>query len=260
MFIWRPNLLLLLVALFLISNCAPRYRKPAIDLNTVNIYNLTGMLEKNSERLHTLKGNARILVESPRMQYQGFSNILVKRPDSVFIKIKAFFGIDVGWFFSDKYSFAFYTPFQNTYYYGSLDSLALPYLSRFDLSFEQLLTTLVGITIPASLDSAHLITQGQDLILSGKLNEFNIKYLIDPQNGVVTQTEVFNQNGELTLREQFERITRIKDIVLPRTIRLESPVKEQSFLVWYTQLEVNEPIPENEFNFKIPENAIKIHL
>lgn len=251
---------MLLVALFLVNGCAGIYRKPAIDIESATWKSIPAVLAKNRDRLSTLKGKARILVEMPGFQYQAYSDVVIKRPDSVFVKIKAALGIDMGCFFSDRQTFAVYLPFQNTFYSGSLDSLVIPNLTRFDFSYEQLLEALTGIEVPSNLDSGSLSVERNQLILTGKLQGQNVKYWIDPNNGVVTRTEVFDGNGDVIFRERFERITRLGGVVLPRTIRLERPNRNESLVVHYTHLEVNKPVKNDYFKLKIPKNAVKVEM
>ena len=151
--IWRPTVAFFLVALFLVLGCAGIYKRPAIDVRTVTWQSIPNILSQNLDRLSTLKGRARILVEMPGFQYQAYSKVVIKRPDSLFVKIEAALGIDVGWFFSDRQTFAVYLPFQNTYYSGLVDSVAIPNPIQFDLSYDQMLEALIGIEVPSDLDS-----------------------------------------------------------------------------------------------------------
>ena len=252
--------MLLPVALFFIGGCAGLYRKPAIDIESATLKNVSAILAQNRDRLITLKGKAQVLIETPLLQHQASSHIVIKRPDSVFIKIEAAFGIDVGWFFSDRQSYTVYLPFQNTLYSGSLDSLAIPYLTRFDLSYEQIVDALTGIEVPSQLDSGSLRLDRDKLVLAGKWQGQDIRYWIDPNLGVITQTEVLDADGKVIFREKFERIVKISGVVFPRTIRLERPNRNERVVIHYTHLVVNKPLNNNDFKLKTPKNAVKVEM
>ncbi len=254
-----PLLAFILSSLWL--GCAGTARRPALSEEETRWEVVPEVLRQNFELLKTLKGRGKLIVESPDLSYSADSRIVFKSPDSLYLKVEAILGIDIGWFFSDRQSFTVYTPFTNAYYTGSIDSFKFGGLLAFEhMTYDRLLQALIGLVLIPPLNNGRLSRSGKSLLLSGTVGSFALRYWIDPGKGVVTRAEMRDKGDQLILSGEFQRFIRSADVYLPRSIRLQRPVQKQSITMFYDLLEVNKEISKKEFKTKIPENATRMLL
>jgi len=250
-----------MIALAFLAGCAPALRRAAINPGETNWQVIPQVLQNNFDRLKTLKGWGRLVVETPQMAYNATSSIVFKKPDSLFVKIEAIFGLDVGTLFADRDIYRLYIPSYNTCYTGSPDSMALSQFIAFDMSLKRLIHVLTGLETAQGLSNGILKKDKNRIILWGNDGTFIHKYYIDPQQGVITRAEIRNKKNQTVFLEEFDRFIRLDDgVFVPRTIRLQRPLEKQSLTLFYENLVVNKKVPAKEFKFQIPEKVIKVTL
>ena len=249
---------LLIVAALAFVGCAGVLKRPMIDPAETNWRVVKNVVERNYHKLKTLKGQGRLIVETPQQSYNATSTVVIKKPDSVFIKVEAAFGIDIGWMFTDRNSYIIYTPYQNLYYTGPVDSLNLRNFLSFDLTFEKLLQTLTGMVLIEDIPDLRLTRDNNKLLLTG--NQGKLRYWVDPMQGVVTRVEKRDERNRLLQLEEYQRYTVIKNVHIPRTIRIQRPRQREALTLFYTRLEVNKKVSAKDFKIKIPESALRIYL
>ncbi|NIA30969.1 MAG: DUF4292 domain-containing protein [Actinobacteria bacterium] len=254
-------IIIAMIALVFLAGCASVLRGPAINPQETNWQVVTQILQNNFERLRTLQGWGRLVVETPQMAYNASSTVVFKSPDSLFVKIEAIFGLDVGTLFADRDTYRLYIPSHNTCYTGSTDSMALSQFIAFDLSLDKLIHTLSGLETAQGLSKGILKKDKKGLILWGNDGTYIHKYWIDPKKGVVTRGEIRNKSNQTVLLEEFDRFIRMDGgVIVPRTIRLQRPLEKQSLTLFYENLVVNKKVSEKDFKFKVPQKVLKVTL
>jgi len=246
------------LSIVLLAGCAGLVQRPVISPQETSWQVIKRAVDRNHQQLKTLKGRARLVVESPQQSFSASSNIVYKKPDSVYVKIEAAFGIDVGLLFADGDSFIIYSPQQNLYYTGSLDSIDLQHFLYFKITFDKLLQALTGTSTIDDLSHARLTKGSDDFVLTSENGL--IKYWIDPAKGVVKRVEIRDSQNRLWQREEYQRFVSVKGVTLARTIRVLRPQERQSFTLFYSQLDVNGKVSPKDFRIKIPQSALKIPL
>ncbi len=260
-----PRSISLLLLVFIISSlwlgCARTMRRPALSEEETRWEVVPDILRQNFERLKTLKGRGKLIIESPELSYSADSRIVFKGPDSLYLKIEAILGIDIGWLFSDRQSFTVYMPFTNSFYTGSIDSFRFGGLLSFDdMTYDRLIQAVIGLELIPPVNGGRLSRSGKSLLLSGTVENFRLKYWIDPRKGVVTKAEMRDKEGQLILSGEFQRFIRSANVYLPRSIRLQRPAQKQSITVFYEDLQVNKQVTNKDFKTRIPDNAVKMVL
>ncbi len=253
-------IIIAMIALVFLAGCAPALRRAAINPGETNWQVIPQALQNNFDRLKTLKGWGRLVVETPQMAYNATSTIVLKKPDSLFVKIEAIFGLDVGTLFADRDTYRLYIPSHNTCYTGSTDSMALSQFIAFDLSLKKLIHTFTGLETAQGLSKGILKKEKNRIILWGNDGTFIHKYWIDPKQGVITRAEIRNKKNQTVLLEEFDRFIRLDGIVVPRTIRLQRPLENESLTLFYENLVVNKKVSAKEFRFQVPQKVIKVTL
>lgn len=243
--------------LSLTLGCAPGLRRPVIPPDEDRWQAVSAILQKNYERLQTLRGWGTLSVQAPDLSYSTSARIVLNKPDSIFIKIEAAFGIDVGWLFSDRKSFILYSPLQNSYYSGAGDSLYLSDFIPFDLGYDKLIQTIAGMELALDIEKGVLKREGDQLILIGHRENRQHIYWIDPGKGVVTKAQTWENRERLILQQEYSRFVTIQNVTLPQTIKLTRPRERESLTLFYERLNVNDRLSEKDFRHKLPQNAVK---
>jgi outer membrane biogenesis lipoprotein LolB len=246
--------------LFFLVGCSTFMNKPAIREDEHNLDNVQQIVQQNFNQLKTLRGWAKLSIEASPGSFQANAYILLKNPDSLYIKVEAFLGITVGTLFVDHDSFKVYSPFQNSFYAGSVDSLEASPVIPFRLSFQKLLQVISGLETLEDVHTAGLQRNKKTLTIYGKENDCHYRYLLDLRNGIVQHHEISDSQNILLSVEKFERIYKTNGVRMPRTITVQYPQKKQSVTLFYTELMVNQRIKPKEFQIKIPSSAVKIKV
>jgi hypothetical protein len=247
-----------LALLFAIS-CSTFFNQPVLNEES-KLENIQGVLLDNFSQLKTLRGWAKLSIEGESGSFQANAYILLSSPDSLFIKIEAFLGIDVGTFFMDRDSFKVYMPFQNSIMTGSIDSIKSSPIIPIDITHQKLMQTMTGLELLQDVHQAEISRQDKKFIVKGMNTPYRFEYWIDLNKGMVKLCQVTNNQDELYLVEKFDRFSKINGVRIPRTIYFQYPQKKQALTLFYNELIVNERIKSKEFEIKVPQSAIKIKV
>lgn len=242
----------------IVSGCARFGSILSLEESSIDV--VKRALAQNYTRLRSFDGVGNLTVESPREALTANASVLVKNPDSVYVKLEVAWGMDVGLLFADTDSFIIYTPMQNIYYAGMTAELNLEYFINFHVSYDQLLRVLAGLEPATELRDGKLIRGDSHLILGGYYGEHKVAHWINPQHGVVTETQLFDDQNELILKAEYERFRRIDGVHLPQTIRITRPVMKEKLTLFYSDIRVNKDIDPKKFRINLPSSATKIRL
>ena len=121
-----------------IAGCAGLIKRKPLSLENITIAKLRHRIEQNNLKYRTLKADAQISVESPKVNFSAKSNINIKKPDSLLMTIKAPFGIGFGTVFIDQNQFLVYNSFDNTVYTGNPQKLKRTQFLPIDFQLESI--------------------------------------------------------------------------------------------------------------------------
>ncbi len=256
----RSFILFGMTALLLLTACG-QWRGVQIKPTETRIDVVREIVRQNWEQLETLHGFGRIIMESPRQSFSGRAVVNVKVPDSVYIKIEAILGLDVGVIFADKKSFLVFSPMEKLAYAGaSEDTLNLKMYLGFDLTFPMLMHLISGVALLPDLDDAVMHNDGEQLEITGRKNGLSFEYSIDTKFGMVSKVIVRDDQGQVHLIEEYKRFVRVGSVRAPKMMRYIRPARKESLTLFYEQLDVNKPIPPKDFYIKLPKDILKIRL
>ncbi len=244
----------------LLTGCG-QWRGSVINPTETRIDIVRGIVQNNWEQLETLHGYGRIIIESPRQSFSGRAVVNVKVPDSVYIRIEAVLGLDVGVIFADKESFLVFSPMEKLAYAGAgKDTLNLKMYLGFDLTFPMLLHIISGVALLPNLDDAVMHNDGEQLKITGSKNGLFFEYFIDTEFGMVSQVIVRDARGQVHLVEEYKRFVKVGSVRAPKMMRYTRPVQKESLTLFYEQLDVNKSISPKDFYIKLPQDILKIRL
>lgn len=246
--------------LLFIVGCAGLIHKKPLTLDNVTIAEIRNRLEQNNLKYHSLRADADISMESPRINFTARSRIIVKKPDSVLITIRGPFGIGFGAFFIDKEQFLAYNSYDNKVYTGNREKLEQAQFLPINLKLEDLIQALSGIQLLDSFDKDSLaIDHKKYLIIGSKDNQIR-KYWIDPDKAVVTEFQLWIDIDEPLIKLEYKQFEKKDQFYLPKFIQIYQPKENTRLTILYTKREPNSQLSKKDFRLKIPEQAGKKEL
>ncbi len=238
-------------------NCTPVTNRFAIPPETTSYSTVFRTILKNNERLQTFQGRGRIVIAAPGRSYSLDAQIIVSRPDTLFLRLEAFWGMDVGWLFIDRNSYTLYLPTQNTYFSGSRDSLELSDFIDFYLPYDQLLNALFGSPLLVNLKDAQ-VNHGEGVLFVNGNSDLGVHtYTIDKKRGVILESETRLVKDETFIVEKYERFKKLGGMYIPRTIRIYRPLEKKGLTLFYEELKINGKLTPKDFKRAIPVHAQK---
>lgn len=253
-------LFLLVFTVLIFFDCAGISQKSVLSDRELNWAAINKISRINYSHLKTLEGQAQLTVQSAGQAFSAETRIKMKRPDSLYLKIEAALGLDVGVFFANRRNYLLYSPMENICYTGSVDSLQKAPLFDMDISYDKLLEICAGAEIPVQLQYSQT-RQGKDhIILSGMVDSLSYTYYLDRAHGLVKKLEIHDPQARLVSLHEFSRFKKINGFTIPHTIRVQRPLTKESLSLFYTQLKINKKMSGKDFYVKIPESAFKVNL
>lgn len=216
------------------------------------------MIRENHERVHSLNAAGTISVETPEIAQSGSFELMLRKPDSVLVKVEGPFGIDVGSALITKDSFLFYNSLRNQLVAGPVNTANLRRIFKVDLTFEELIALFAGGDfLPGDEgDPESIVSEENQIVLTYGSDIGTRRYFIDPALQLITRIQHLDSSGKLFLEARFERIRQAGGAALPRYIRITQHYRRQVVSVAFSSLEVNGDRPP--LTLDIPQNAERV--
>ncbi len=247
----------LLIGLFLLfaMNCAPRLnRAPAPP---AELAAWPAFAASNANRIHTLRGNARLTVESPQMNGSMSITVIWVRPDTLYLAAEGPLGINLGKVFVGRHRFIIYNEYQNQFISGNLDN---PYLTRFlqtSFSLTELKSILLGIP-PSGWDNLQPVSGQKGLFIKFS-DGVKYRYHVNLRSGLLEKWEMVTTQGtEMVM--SLERYRSINGVWFPRLIRLTRPGHMERISVFYQSVTLNKPIPASAYTITIKPGVQQLNV
>lgn len=247
-------------ALLIFVGCAGLIQKKPLTIENITIEKIKYRVAQNNFKFQCMKANAEISVESPRVNFRANSNLVLKKPDSLFLKIKAPFGLGFGSVFVNKERFLIYSSFENRVYTGDPQKLGRSNLLPIDLELEKIIEAFSGIQLIDSNENDSLaIDRNRYVIIESGISQKK-KYWIDPKKFVVTEFQLLNDKHEPLILLEYRQFEKKNQVILPKLIQITQPTRKTRLTILYSSRKPNCQLNENDFLIKIPEQAEKIEL
>jgi len=214
---------------------------------------------RNFNNLQSFEGKARVIIELPGKNYNGFSNVFMKLPDSIYVKTEAILGIDIGGLFLDKRFFAAYAPRDNILYYGESESLDLRDFLEVEIDTDELVEVFTGLNQIVINETSNLTFAGEKFVVTTQLDKQSLIYEVDPDKYIVTKSQLIDAEGKVILLKEYRRLRKTKGLVLPRIIKLTRPQARERITVYYTNQKINKKIGAEKFKIKLAKNTKKVY-
>ncbi|UCE05608.1 MAG: DUF4292 domain-containing protein [bacterium] len=256
----RISFAIIIVILIFITGCAGLFQKKPLSLHDITIAEIRHRIEQNNLKFHSMKANAEISVESPKVSFVANSYVIIKKPDSLLIKIKAPFGIGFGSVFMDRNQFLAYNSFDNSVYAGNLEKLELAQFLPVDLKLENIIQSFSGVHLLDFSDQDSLAIDRNKYLIIGIKNNQKSKYWIDPKRFVVTEFQLLDNKDELLIKLEYKQFEKKHNVVLPRLIQITHLRQKTRLTILYNSCKPNCQLSQKDFQMTIPEQAERIKL
>ena len=256
----RISIIILVSMLVFMGGCAGLMKKRPLTLENITIAKIRHRIEQNNLKYHSLKANAQISVESPRVNFSAKSDIKLKKPDSLIIKIKAPFGMGFGTVFIDQNQFLAYSSFDNTLYTGNPQELKRTQFLPIDIKLENILQAFSGIHLIEFFDQDSLAIDDNKYLVIGSKNNQTMKYWIDPKRFVVTKFQLWNKGKKPLVVIEYDQFIKNDKLLLPKLIQITQPSQNTRLTILYSDREPNSKLKPSDFEINIPDHAKKIEL
>lgn len=241
--------------------CGSMSKGPAIKPNESRINVVREILQKNHAKFETLQGRGKLILQSPRQSFSGSAVVNLKNPDSIYVRVEAIFGLDVGVVFADLNEFLIYSPMENIAYTGeNTDTLRLKSFLGFDLTFQEMMQSMSGLATLKEMPTAKVKMKEDELHIIGIADSVFYDYTLDTQFGLISKVISKDFNGRILRIEEYKQFTTIDGVRLPRLIRFTRPNEKESLTIFYDQVAINQSLSAKDFYVRVPQDVLKIRL
>lgn len=229
------------------------------DLDKVPVKEIKQRVNNNSSLIETMEASGNIAFDSPEQSGQGWIEVRIKKPDSVFVKIEGPFGISIAQALITRYDFIYYNVQENKAILGPTNDINIGAILRIKVSFDELLSGFSGgfILSENNLDTLSAGSENGLYTIYAPREPGAQKYFIDPSIYTVQKYNSIDENQktivEVNYGSYFEENASGKSVYFPSSIKINNPGKNQSVYVDYVNKTFNKS--DLKFSIKIPKSA-----
>ena len=239
-----------LTASILFSSCSSGV---APSTRTVSVEDLVRRVRANASGVRLLAGKGSLWFESPQAAGSAFFTIAMCRPDSLLVRLKGPFGVEVGLLFLSKDRFLVYNGMDNRVITGTPSAASIKAVLPIDLTYDQIVDAFAGSFLPDPPPgvTVRFEIDNDAFRLVYPCGTDTCSYWIDPETDVVTEYLLTEPGGRVLLEAHTGKAFERGGVHFPRTVQIW--LERQELSIQYSSLELNESQPS--FVYSIPPNA-----
>lgn len=214
-----------------------------------------------NQSIQTLHGRAHISVESNEGAQSFDAEVFYKGPDSLVVKIEYLLGADAAILALLKNRYVFYNKVNDNFLSGNIGDPFVDAFFKLPIPLEEFADLLLAkFPLDSSMQKYKLSTLDDSYLFEQEKKGNKWFYNIDFAYGRVKRLEIYNPENELLLSQEFAKFGEIKDLTFPRQIILKRPNTGQYIGIYYSDVQINTPIPEDVFKVIIPSSTKQLDL
>ncbi|MFQ5797618.1 MAG: DUF4292 domain-containing protein [Bacteroidota bacterium] len=244
----------LLVSACATWSCAPT-RTVVADASTISAESVLQRVRGNESRIRSLKAHGRLTVERHDFGSSGSFDMVLKKPDSLLVKLSGPFGIDAGAVLLTPQEFRFYNRFANQLVIGPTTPGNLHSIFNVDIDYSDILTIFSGM-IPVLDEGTTLRSYGVNenryfltLLRNGNVHQ----YWVDPESFIVSKYQLLNGVGKLMVDAKSTVRNDRRHGVLPRSVRFTFHKQRTRVSIFYQKVKIN--VPDIRLTFSVPKSV-----
>jgi hypothetical protein len=230
-----------------------------IDADKLPVKDIKDKVNNNSSVFETMEASGNIAFDSPEQSGQGWIEVRIKKPDTVYVKIDGPFGISIAQALITRNDFIYYNVQENKAIMGPTNEVNIGAVLRIKVTFDELLSGFSGGFILGSEpnDSGFAESENGFYTILSEQSSGSLKYYVDPSLFTVYRYNKSDNNNktvvEVNYSNYFEELASGKHFYFPANIKINNPGKKQSVYVDYTNKSFNKN--DLKFTVKIPKSA-----
>lgn len=243
---------------FILDGCVAS--KPTENFEPLPAERLVSKLESNRRKIINFEGSGTLHVNSTALNNSASFQVILVKPDSIYLTIMGPFGIELAQALVTKDNFVFYDVLKNTAYTGRVDDSILKGIFKINLPFSDLIDAFVG---SVNLTDRLYKTPNQYKVEDDKyvLTYFDSDstkktiYKVSIRDLGITNYQVID-NQDVVLEGKYSQFGLLNGVALPYHIEVENRRRNQSVTIDYRNMKTNKS--DIYIDFKIPRDAVVI--
>ena len=250
---------LLILFLFLLGACAPRYVKPTI-YREATLEELIELIQKRENRIKTIKASLRMGFRD--LEKKGSQHCLgvfvFEKPDRFRIKGYPQMGPTLFEIVSDGESLWVYIPKEGKVYLSQDLKKDTP---ETNFNFQDLRSAFSVAEVINQPDvNKFLEKRGKEYILYLTKKRLLGKVWIERRDFLIIKIQRFDKDGSLALEVSFDEYQKVDGIDFPKEMRIYNPKEKRILTLLIPKVRLNEDIKLGVFQFKPPKGIEVINL
>jgi outer membrane lipoprotein-sorting protein len=249
---------ILILSLLIIAGCRTTSNLN-LDSRSISSKEVQDVVRQHHARIHSMKGEGRISIETPDIAQSGSFTLKLQKPDSVLIELQGPFGIKVGSALVTRTEFLFYNSLENQLITGFSSTENLSRIFHVQISFDELLNLFSGGDFfDSDLHAPDAIrTDDGQFVFIYSLGTSSRQYWINPNTMYIQKIQFLDRSGKLAFEQVFSNFENSDGFAIPHNISIKQPKTQQMLALKYYDIAVN--TDTLRFTFTIPHNAERIH-
>jgi len=240
-------------AALVMSGCAGFFKADGI-LTETDPYFLFRKVREHAAKLGTFEGRASWTAVSEEGGFRGTTHVVLKSPDSLWMKVEGPFGIDMAIVSVTGGRFLLFSPFLKAAYSGDAGGSRIDQLLPLGPAFSKDITGTAGLLIPGDslLESLTLFFPEKDeYVLAFGTGD---RLRIQKKGPVVSRWEKCDSSGAAVWLWEAERFRNRSGLRLPLVIRVNAE-RGRRLTVFYETVKANPALRKGWCHVPIPEDV-----
>lgn len=237
----NKKIFLYLLALPLVFLCSCSSGGSSINENDYSIGEIISSVNKNSEKLKSMKGEGVISIDSPDMSNSGSFTLSIVKPDSLYIKLEGPFGVSIAAIMLERSRFTYYNIQDNRVIIAPTTGANIKAVMRIALDFDDFINGFSGSYNFADTNSQNFtLSKSEDnLVLIQKTPDETKKYFIHPFKRYIKQYNVYDKDGKEKLTVEYTNFSEEEGYYFPNKIKISRTALNEYVFLDYSKKELN---------------------
>jgi len=251
-----------LVSIFLsfFNGCSSTSSSEEIEILPAD--RLVKRLEVNRRKIRSFEGSGILTIKTPDFNNSASFNVVMIKPDSIYLTIMGPFGIELAQALVTKRAFSFYETLSNTIYMGETNDDILRNILRIDISFSDLMDAIIGAVnltdrLYKNPDSYQVQNDKYVVSYRDSLEQTVSTYSIDIRSLGITQYTLKSSKGKELLVGDYTNFSLTENVATPKKIKLVNKAESESLQIEYKSLSANEKDIKIDFKFPVDATIIR---
>lgn len=229
------------------------------DISDVSYRELLLNNEAWQKSVKSINGSTRITLDTPQYSGNFTADILTNGQDSLLLTVTGPMGIRVGKVFVGDARFVFYNQVMNQFLTGTREDFEGMNFLQFPLELTQLRSVFSAQDRFGILKKETYELRDNAFYVKTANGTHNYNIWFDPATLCIKRIEYYD-GQQLLFYKEYDQFEEFDGVLFPRRISFVRPEENQGLSIYFTELELNKPVPEDRFKINISDKAKQIDL